>query len=354
MPGINIGLDIGTSSVVFYVQDKGVVLSEPTVTANYTSSGKMISTGTKAYKMIGRTSENYTVKRPVSDGIVTDFTAMQNIIRYHLQKICGNRIFKPHLIINMPIGITNLEKRALLDLATSSGAASACLIEEPIAAALGAGIDYKKPRGTMVVNIGAGTTDIAVLTMGNLSVCSTIKTAGNALDSAICRYLRHERDLVIGEITAEDIKKKIGCSYMRDAEIAIQVKGKSYLSSLPTLFEITSTEIFLSIREQLEVIANSVHDIISETPPELLCDITESGIVLTGGTAKLPGLDKLIQRKTHIKTRVAPDPEFCVAKGLGVAVSHPEYLQKNGYIFKSKGDLYGYGSIAIASEQGLN
>ena len=301
MPGINIGIDIGTSTVTFYVDGKGIVLSEPCVTASLTDSGRMIATGTKAYQMIGRTSDNITVNHPVSNGVVSDFTSVQSMIAYHLQKICGNKIFRPNLMISMPIGITNLEKRALLDLATSCGAASACLIEEPIAAALGAGVDYKKPNGSMVVNIGSGTTDIAVVTMGALSVCSTIKIGGNDLDSSISRYLRHERDIVIGNITAEDIKKKIACAYLRDAEIGIHVKGKSYLSGMPVLFEITTTEVYLAIREQLESIANSVHEILSETPPELLGDISDNGIILTGGTAKLPGIEKLIEKKTHIK-----------------------------------------------------
>ncbi len=353
MPGINIGVDIGTSNVVYYVENKGIVLSKPCVTAKDIRTGRIIATGNNAYKMMGRTSDSIVITRPVTNGVIADFTSLQNLIGRDLEALCGNKIFKPNLLISMPVGISNLEKRSLLDLATSCGAASACLIEEPIAAALGAAVDYDKPKGTMIVNIGSGTTDIAVITMGCLSVCSTLNTAGNSLDAAIQRYLRHERDLIIGDVTAEYVKKTIGCAYMRDAEIAIQVKGKGYLSSLPTLFEITTTEVFLAIREQLETIANAVRNVVSETPPELLNDISDGGIILTGGSSKLPGIDKLIQRKTHIKTRVAADPENCVANGLGVAISNPGFLSKNGYIFKTKGEVSGYGAFSTGSDANI-
>ncbi len=353
MPGINIGIDIGTSDIVYYVENKGIVLKRPAVTASDARTGRIIATGNNAYKMLGRTCDSITVTRPVTNGIIADFTSLKNLIGRDIETICGNKIFKPNLLISMPVGISGLEKRSLLDIATSCGAASACLIEEPIAAALGACVDYDKPKGTMVVNIGAGTTDIAVITMGCLSVCSTIKTAGNSLDAAIQRYLRHERDLIIGDVTAESVKKTIGCAYLRDAEIAIEVKGKGYLSSLPALFEITTTEVFLAIREQLETIANSVRNVVSETPPELLNDISDSGIILTGGTANLPGIDKLIQRKTHIKTRIAKDPEDCVANGLGIALSSPTFLSKNNYTFKTKGEVSGYGTFNAGSDANI-
>lgn len=338
MPGINIGVDLGTSTVQFFVDGKGVVLSENAVTASDVQSGKTISIGSKAYRMIGRTPDSITVHYPLREGIVSDFSASRDLMRFYLQKICGNRIFKPNLVLCMPTDVTSLEKRTLLNLAAASGAARACLIEKPLAAALGAGVDYRRPRGTLIVDIGAGTTEIAVVTMGNIAVSESLHVAGNAFDEAIRRYIRRERDILIGRLTAENIKQKIGCAYLREAEIAILVKGKSYLSGMPVLFEVTTTEVFLAIREQLEQIAAAVCSVLSRTPPELAGDISENGIVLTGGSANLPGIDKLIERKTRIPTTVAESPQDCAARGIGTALKHMDILTGNGYFFKTPGD----------------
>ncbi|MCR5485225.1 MAG: rod shape-determining protein [Clostridiales bacterium] len=338
---MNIGIDLGTSSVIVYVDGKGIVLSEASVTASESNSGKVISIGSKAYKMIGRNPSSISVTRPLKNGVISDFTATQCILRYYLQKVCGNRIFKPNIVICMPSSITGLEKRTLLDLATSSGAGRACLIEEPLAAAFGAGVEYNNHKGIMVVDIGGGTTDIAVITMGSISVSKSIYVAGNAFDDAIMRYVKRERDMIIGEITAEEIKKKIGCAYMRDAEIAIQVKGKNYISGMPEYFEITTTEVFLALREQLEKIAEGIRSVLEITPPELSSDIAESGIILTGGGSLLRGLDGFIFKKTGIKTVTAHDPVNCVARGIGTALGHIDILAENGYLFKTREDITG-------------
>lgn len=335
MPGINIGIDLGTANVRFFVQGKGVVLSENTVTAT-DRDGRTISVGGKAYQMIGRTPDSVTVRYPLRDGVVSDFTAAQNLLRFYLQKICGNRIFKPNLVLCMPGGLTGLEKRTLLDIATASGAAKACLMDKILAAAIGAGVDYHKPRGTMVVDIGAGRTEIAVVTMGAIAVSEQLPFAGGALTEDIRRQIRRERDILVGRLTAERIKKKIGCAYLRDAEIAIAVKGKSYLSGMPIVFEVNTTDVFLAMREHLVQIADAIRGVLSRTPPELLGDISDNGIILTGGSARLPGFDRQIEQWTGVPTRVAAEPENCVARGIGVALEHMDILMENGYFFRTK------------------
>lgn len=336
MPGINIGIDLGTSTVQYFVDGKGVVLSEEVATASDSRTGKTISVGSKAYKMIGREPDSITVHRPVRDGIVSDFTAVQDLLRYHLQKICGNRIFKPNLVLCVPSDVTGLEKRVLLDIATASGAAKACLIDKPIAAALGAGVDYRKPRGIMVVDIGAGSTEIAVITMGGIAVNECIHIAGNTFDADIERYLRRERSISIGALTAEQIKKKVGCAYEREAEIAMLAKGKDYVTGMPTLFEITTTQVYHALQEHLEQIADAVLAVLSDASPELHADIYENGILLTGGSALLPGIECVIEAKAHVPVRVAHNPENCVARGIGVALKHMDVLMGSGYFFNAK------------------
>lgn len=342
MLGINIGVDLGTTSTIIFVEGKGIVLSEPTAAAYEKATGKMFATGKKAYSMVGRNPDSIKVVLPMKDGVISDFTVTQNILRYYLQRICGNMVFKPNVIICLPCTVTNLEKRTILDLATSSGAARACLIEEPLAAALGAGIDISHPKGILVVDIGGGTADIAVITMGSISVSKSIKVAGNAFDDAIVRYFRRERDILIGLRTAERIKMKIGCAYLREAELAIEVKGKNYITGMPARSEITSTDVYLAIREQLEYIGEAVRTVLEETPPELGADISDSGILLTGGGALLCGMDVMIKQKTGIKTRVANDPLNCVANGIGKVLKNLDILAESGYLFKTGEEVRGY------------
>ncbi len=342
MLGINIGVDLGTTSTIIFVEGKGIVLSEPTAAAYEKATGKMFATGKKAYGMVGRTPDSIKVVLPMKDGVVSDFTVTQNILRYYLQKICGNMVFKPNIIICLPCSVTNLEKRTILDLATSSGAARACLIEEPLAAAIGAGVEINHPKGVLVVDIGGGTADIAVITMGSIAVSNSIKVAGNAFDDAIVRYFRRERDILIGVRTAEKIKSKIGCAYLREAELAIEVKGKNYITGMPARAEITSTDVYLAIREQLEYIGEAVRTVLEATPPELGADISESGILLTGGGALLKGMDIMIERKTGIKTKIADDPMNCVANGIGKVLKNLDILADSGYLFKTGEEVRGY------------
>ncbi len=342
MLGINIGIDLGTTSTIIYVEGKGIVLSEPSAIAYDNDTGDVIAVGLRAYEMYGKTPDGIRVVRPLEDGVVSDFTATQHMLKWYLHKVAGYKIFKPNIIICMPSGVTDLEKRTLLDIATLSGAGRACLIEETLAAALGAGINVNKPSGTMIVDIGGGTTDIAVITMGSIASSQSIKGGGNAFDRAIKNYLKRERNIIVGLKTAESIKKQIACAFFRQDEITILAKGKDYITSLPTYFEIFSAEVFLAMREGLEMIIDGIYAVLENAQPDLVADIMQNGIYVTGGGALILGIDEMIAQRTGIKTRIASDPVNCVARGTGKALKDIALLQKNGYIFKTREQVKGY------------
>lgn len=339
--GTKIGIDLGTNSVIAFVEGKGIVLSEPSAIAFDTETNAPIAVGKKALNMLGRTPDSITVVKPLSNGTISSFTAAEQMLTSFINKICQNKIFKPNVIVCMPSSITNLERRTILDVVTASGAASACLIEEPLAAAVGAGLATNLPVGTMVVDIGGGTADIAVITMGNIAISSSVKGAGNALNDAIIRHLKKDRDIIIGERTAEEIKITLGGAIKRDAEIALVAKGKSNLDGMPISFEITSTEVYEAIIEQVDALVDAIHMIFELTPPELVGDISESGITLTGGGALLYGIDKYIESEIGIKTIAAADALNCVVKGMGAALKKMELLLDNGYHFITREDIMG-------------
>ncbi len=341
MLGTNIGIDLGTTSIVVFVEGKGIVMTEPCVAAYEKESGKLIGVGKRAWDMIGKNPDSIRVVKPMLNGVVSDFTATKHILRYVLSKICKNMVFKPNVVVCVPSMATSLEKRTILDLVTAAGAAKACLIEEPLAAALGAGLGNNRPVGTMIVDIGGGTTDIAVITMGCISISRSIRIAGNTLDEAIVRQIRRERDVILGDKTGELIKKQIGCSYLRDVELGMTVKGKHFITNMPVSIEVSSTEAYLAMRPHLETIAETVRSVLELTPPELSADIAESGIRLTGGGALLRGIDEMIERKTGVKTIVADSPLNCVALGTGVALAHIDILSQNGYVFKARDEIGG-------------
>lgn len=348
MLGVNIGIDLGTTSIVIYIEGKGIVLAEPSVAAYDTVSGRLIAVGKKAYEMIGRNPDTIRIVKPMRHGVVSDFTATKHILRYFLSKICKNMVFKPNVVVCVPSMVTSLEKRTILDLITAAGAAKACLIEEPLAAALGAGLKSDRPMGAMVVDIGGGTTDVAVITMGCISVSDSVKIAGNAFDEAIMRQIRRERDVIIGERTAEFIKKQIGCSYLRNAELGLTVKGKHFITSMPVSIDVSSTEVYLAMRSHLETIGETVRSVLELTPPELSADIADSGIYITGGGALLHGIDKMLSDKTGVKTFIAKDPLNCVALGTGEALAHIDILSQNGYVFKARDEI---GGLAVNSTE---
>lgn len=341
MFGLGVGIDLGTSSVMIYVEGKGIVLAAPSVIACETAGGDMIAVGEPAYRMIGRNPDSISVIRPLKDGVVSDFPMTEKMLQYYIQKICGARIFKPHVIVCMPSSVTNLEKRTILDVVTASGAGMACLIEEPLAAAIGAGIDIHHPYGMMIVDIGGGTTDIAVITMGSIAISGSVRIAGNEFDEAIMRYVKTCKNVIIGERTAEEIKMQIGCAYVREEEVAMIAKGKNYITGMPESFEISSTEVYEAISDLLDDLFEAVRSVLEVTPPELAGDIATQGIVLTGGGALLYGLDRMMQKRTGIRARVADDPLHCVVKGTGVALKDMNVLADNGYIFKSREEIVG-------------
>ena len=340
--GRNIGIDLGTTSVIIYTQGKGVVLDEPSAVAYKTQTRRLCAVGQKAFDMLERNPDSLRVVQPLRDGVVSDFTATRQMLTRYLTKVCSNSIFKPNVVVCMPSGVTNLEKRTVLDIVTAAGAGRACLMEEPLAAALGAGVETAAATGTLVVDIGGGTTDIAVITQGSIAVSSSVKVAGNAFDEAIIRQVRRERDVIIGHKTAERIKTTIGCAVLPEAELFLTVKGKNYISNLPATLEVSSTDCFLAMREQIEAISEAVRSLLEITPPELVGDIASNGIVLTGGGAMLLRMSDAIQNKTGIKTRLAENPRTCVARGIGKALGNLELLVEQGYIFKNREEITGF------------
>lgn len=336
MFGMKIGIDLGTTSVQIYVSGKGIVLSEPSVAACNAVDGSLICVGEHAYEMVGKNPDSIRVIKPMRNGVISDFGVTLRMLEYYVEKICRHAIFKPRVIVCMPSTITNLERHTLLDAAIAAGAGKAGLIEEPLAAAIGAGIDISHPYGTIVVDIGGGTTDVAVITMGSIAISSSIKVAGNTFDDAIIRYVRYSKGVLIGELTAEQIKKSIGCAYLREEEVAMTVKGKDYVSGMPCSFEITSAEVYSALREPLDRICSLLTSVLEFTPPELASDIATEGIVLTGGGSLLYGMDRMIYNRTGIHTQVAEDAVNCVARGIGKVLGGVQLLEDEGYIFKTR------------------
>ena len=342
MLGTAICFDAGTNTMAVYVRGKGLVASEPSVVAYDAQTGKISAIGKRAYEMTGRNPDWVDVIRPVKEGSVYNFQTMQSVLSYYVQKACKNKVLKPNILICMPSDANSVDKRTVLDLATSAGAAKACIIDETLAAAIGAGVDVNSYKGTMVVDIGGGTTDIAVIARGMVCVSKSLKIAGNTFDDAIINYLKKEKDIVIGKIMAESIKKNIGCTKILEAELAVRAAGKDFVTNLPKSVEVTSSDVFISIREQLETIAEGIRSVLENTPPELNADVSRTGIIVTGGSAMLTGIEHFIENRTGIKTIVADDPQNCVIKGMGKVLKASKLLERNGYYYKTRQELVGY------------
>ncbi len=313
----DIGIDLGTATVLVYVKGRGIVIKEPSVVAIDKNTGKILKFGREAQMMLGRTPGNITAIRPLRDGVITQYDITQRMIQHFIKKSCGTVIFKPRVIICVPSGITEVEERAVVDAATQAGAKRTYLIEEPVAAAIGAGINISAPRGHMVLDIGGGTSDIAVISLGGVVVSESIKVAGDKFDEAIIRYVRRKHNVLIGERTAEEIKIKIGCAWPREEIRTIDVKGRCLVQGLPRMIRITSAEIPDALEEPITAIVEAVCSVIERTPPELIGDILQNGIVMTGGGSLLYGLDRLITYATGVRTRVADKAVSCVALGTG-------------------------------------
>lgn len=324
MLGSDIGIDLGTASVLVYIKGKGVVLKEPSVVAFDRDTNKTKAIGEEARLMLGRTPGNIVAVRPLRQGVISDYTVTEKMLKYFIQKAVGKQRFrKPRISVCVPSGVTEVEKKAVEDATYQAGAREVAIIEEPIAAAIGAGIDIARPCGNMIVDIGGGTSDIAVISLGGTVVSTSIKIAGDDFDEAIVRYMRKKHNLLIGERTAEDIKIKIGSAYKRPEVATMDVRGRNLVTGLPKTITVTSDETEEALKETTSQIVEAVHSVLERTPPELAADIADRGIVLTGGGCLLYGLEELIESKTGITTMTAEDPMTAVAIGTGKFV---EYL----------------------------
>ncbi len=318
MFGLDIGIDLGTATVLVYVKGQGIVLREPSVVAINKDTNELLAVGEEARKMIGRTPGNIVAIRPLKEGVISDYDSTEKMLKYFINKITKRKMFlKPRIAVCIPSGVTEVEKRAVRDAAKQAGARKVTTIEEPIAAAIGAGIDITRACGSMVVDIGGGTTDIAVISLGGNVVSTSLKVAGDNFDEAIVKYMRKKYNLLVGDRTAEELKIGIGCAYPRDEEKEMNVRGRNLITGLPKTIAVTSSEMLEALKEPVNNIAEAVHSVLEKTPPELASDISNRGIVMTGGGSFLFGLDKLIQEKTGIDAVIADDAMSCVAIGTG-------------------------------------
>ncbi len=324
----NIGIDLGTATVLVYVEGKGIVLNEPSVVAVDTSMDTIAKIGKDAQAMLGRNPAHIDVIRPLKEGVISRYDVTQKMIQYFIRRACGNSVFQPKVVICIPTGISEVEERAVIDAGTQAGAKKTYLIDEPVAAALGADVDVYSPVGNMIVDIGGGTTDVAVISLGGVVVSQSIKTAGDKFDEAIMRYVRRKYNVAIGERTAEKVKINIGAVYEHTEAQTMEVKGRCLIQGLPKNITLSSKEMLEAMMEPISAILDTICTVIEKTPPELVGDILKNGIILAGGGSLLQGLDRLIEDVTGIKTKMAKEPIKCVALGtgkvLGMLGSMPE------------------------------
>ena len=319
MLGVDIGIDLGTASVLVYIKGQGTVLIEPSVVALDRYTNKILAVGNNARRMLGRTPDNIVAIRPMRDGVIHDYDVTEKMLAYFIKKAVGERFFrfKPRIAICVPSNVTEVEKRAVVDAAEQAGAKQVFLIEEPIAAAIGAGIDISRACGSMVVDIGGGTTDVAVISLGGTVVSASSKVAGDNFDESIIRYMRKKHNMLIGERSAEELKINIGTAFRRPESLEMDIRGRNLVSGLPKNITVTSEEMQEALHESVCSVVETVHNVLERTPPELASDIADSGIVMTGGGGLLYGLDKLLKERTGIETFVAQDAISCVAIGTG-------------------------------------
>ncbi len=336
-----VGIDLGTVNVLVYIKGKGIVLNEPSVVAVNRDTDEILAIGEEARQMLGRTPANIIAAKPLKDGVVSDYDITERMLQYFIRKTCGSsRFFKPVIMVCVPSGVTEVEKRAVKEAATEAGGKEVYLMEEPLAAAIGAGLDVTEPSGKMVIDIGGGTTDIAVIALGGIVTSASIKVAGDEFDDSIIKYMRKVHKLYIGERTGEDIKKEIGTAYPRDEEVTMECRGRDLVTGLPKTIMISSDEIMEAMEEPLNTICEAIHSVLERTPPELAADISNAGIVITGGGALMYGIDKKVAERTGMEVRIAEDPKSCVAIGTGKALDELDKLQGMSQDSKKKGTRY--------------
>jgi rod shape-determining protein MreB len=329
-----LGIDLGTTNVLVFVPGKGVVINEPSVVAVSKAPGKgknkILAIGMEAKQMVGRTPDDIIAYRPMKDGVIADYRVTEAMLHYFIRKALGRNPFKPTVLVSVPAGVSSTEKRAVVEAALKAGAKNAYVVKEPILAAIGAGIPIQEPMGRMVVDIGGGTIDVAVISLGGIVASTSVKCAGDRLDHAIMEYVKKQHNLSIGEKTAEEIKIKIGAAVpMTDNELSLSVKGRDLVSGLPRTLELSTNDLVQAMARELREMTQAIRKVLQETPPELAADIIDNGIILTGGSSQLRQLPELVYRRTGVIAKLANDPYYCVARGTGIALKHLDTYQQS-------------------------
>lgn len=324
-----LGIDLGTTYTLVFVPGRGVVLREPSVVAVSEQENRILSVGDEAKEMIGRTPDDIVAYRPMKDGVIADYRVTEAMLRYYMRKAMGwRRYWRPDVMISVPAGVTSAERRAVIEAAVKAGAKTAQVVKEPILAAIGAGIPIHEARGHMIVDMGGGTTDVAVISLGGIVASTSVKCAGNRIDEAITAHIKKTHNLAIGDKTAEDIKITIGSAIPLDEELTMTVKGRDYLTGLPRSIELTSNEVVTAIGRELREIMRAIRDVLQDTPPELAADIIDNGIIMSGGSSQLRNLPELVFRRTGVRAHLADDALLSVAKGTGIALQHLDVYKK--------------------------
>jgi len=324
-----LGIDLGTANTLVFLPGKGIVLNEPSVVAVSEQDNKILAIGFEAKDMIGKTPESIIAYRPMKDGVIADYRVTEAMLRYFINKAMGKwNFFKPDVMVSVPAGVTSTERRAVIEAAIKAGAKNAYVVKEPILAAIGAGIPIYESKGHMIVDIGGGTTDVAVISLGGIVASTSVKCAGDKIDSAIADYIKKTFNLAIGDKTAESVKIKIGAAIALEDELAVTIKGRDFIQGLPRSAQVSTNEIVKAIDKELKQMIQAIKDVLQETPPELASDIIDNGIIMTGGSSQLRNLTDLVYRKTGVKARLADDALYCVAKGTGIALEHLDTYKK--------------------------
>lgn len=322
------GIDLGTANTLVYVRNKGIVLQEPSVVAIERETGEILAVGNEAKRMVGRTPGNIVAIRPMKDGVIADFDVTEKMLRYFINKALRRRLIRPRVVVGVPSGVTEVEKRAVIEAALQAGAREAMLIEEPMAAAIGAGLPVQEPTGSMIVDIGGGTTEVAVISLGGIVASRSLRVAGDEMDEAIAQYVRRTYNLMIGDRTAEEIKKEIGSAYPINDDAEMEARGRDLVTGLPKTVRITGREVREALKDPVSGVVEAVRLTLERTPPELAADVMDKGIVLAGGGALLRGIDKLISEETGMPVHIADDPLSCVARGTGLALEEYETMKR--------------------------
>lgn len=324
-----LGIDLGTANTLVFLPGKGVVLNEPSVVAVSMQDNKILAIGADAKEMIGKTPDSIVAYRPMKDGVIADYRVTEAMLRYFINKAMGKwNLWKPDVMVSVPAGVTSTERRAVVEAAVKAGAKNAYVVKEPILAAIGAGIPIHESKGHMIVDIGGGTTDVAVISLGGIVASTSVKCAGNKIDQAIADYIKKTFNLAIGDKTAELVKIKIGAAIPLEEEFVMTIKGRDYIQGLPRTAQVSTNEIVKAIDKELNQMIKAIKDVLQETPPELASDIIDQGIIMTGGSSLLRNLPDLVFRKTGVKARLAEDALYCVAKGTGIALEHLDTYKK--------------------------